>query len=181
MLIPQGLGCEPKSKSERLFHNVSHTVRWVGIIAEHIWSAHAAVPLTFVLRPSCVESQHPVISAFPTPWLSVSTAGASSSLSTHNVGLHLVETLCSFKAGMLHDWQCTFSHPGWWNTFQSPHTVYFAVQIRLPLSLYFLSASLAHPSLPSSVFFPSVVYFLLTFLSAGHLAIDLQEHLESRF
>lgn len=60
---------------------------------------------------------------------------------------------------MLHDWQCTFSHPGWLNTFQSPHTVYFAVRIRLPLSLYFLFASSARPSLPSSGFFsPSVVH-----------------------
>lgn len=30
-------------------------------------------------------------------------------------------------------------------------------------------------------FFPLSFIFLLTFLSAGHLAIDLQEHLESRF
>lgn len=66
MLIPQDLGCEPKSKSERLFH---YSV--VGIIAENIGLFfHAALPLTFVWRSSCVESQHPVISVFPTSPLS---------------------------------------------------------------------------------------------------------------
>ena len=65
---------------------------------------------------------------------------------------------------MLHDGQCTFSHPGWLSTFQSPHTVYFAVRIRLLLSLDFLFAYSARPSLPSSVFLPPLLSFIVDVL-----------------
>lgn len=84
---------------------------------------------------------------------------------------------CSFKAGMLRDWQRTFSHPGCWNTFQSPHTVYFAVRIRLPLSLFFLFASSARPSLPSLAFVFSFVVHCWDVLSLVYRNIQSQRHL----